>query len=130
MTSDRPRLLLVDDNENFRQLVMTWLEPSYDIVSADGAKTAMESLDGRKPDLIVLDVMMPDISGLELFGTIRRKPELEDVPVLFLTAYHQVLDGEDKDFFNRCRVLLKPFEIKELTEQIEQMLHDAEASPG
>lgn len=125
MDAGRTRLLLVDDNDSFRELVENWLAPRFDLVAASSAAEAFAALDRFTPDLIVLDVMMPNVSGLDMYRTLRERPNLATKPVLFLTAYHQVLAGQDADFFKNCRVLLKPFRLEELTEQIEQMLADA-----
>lgn len=123
----RKKLLLIDDNEAFCDLAQTWLAPMYDLVVAHDAPTALQVLAAKAgvPDLILLDVMMPTMSGIEFFLKLREDLRLRTVPVLFLTAYHQVLAGKDEALFRRCRVLLKPFRIEELKEQIEQMIAES-----
>ncbi|MFN7975435.1 MAG: response regulator [Acidobacteriota bacterium] len=128
----RKKLLLIDDNPAFCDLAQAWLAPHYDLVVANDAPAALQVLAAKAgvPDLVLLDVMMPAMSGIEFFMKIREDPRLKMVPVLFLTAYHQVLAGKDEALFRRCRVLLKPFRIEELKEQIEQMLAESPQAPS
>jgi two-component system OmpR family response regulator len=118
----KPRILLVDDNQSFRELVGSWLSSRSEVVVASSATDGLAALDRFTPDLIILDVMMPEISGRDMYRQLRARHGTAEVPVLFLTAYHQVLGDQDAAFFQRSRVLLKPFRLEELTEQIDQML--------
>ena len=129
MTDGRLQILVVDDDESFREMVGTWLAPRYDVDLAASVSDAMEILEGRTPDLAILDVMMPETSGIEMFRMLRSRDELKEIPVLFLTAHHQVLAGEEQELLDRCRVLLKPFRLGELEEQIQGTLADCEP-PG
>lgn len=123
------KLLLVDDDDGFREMIQTWLERRYELTTAASAEQALQALEHITPDMIILDVMMPEVSGRQLFAQLRSDERYRSIPVLFLTAYHQVLSGQDEEFYGKSRVLLKPFRLEELTDQIEQMLADRESPP-
>lgn len=127
METRRFKLLLVDDNESFCELARTWLAPRYDLRVENSARAGLEALKLEPPDLILLDIMMPEVSGLDLFAALRDDTTLRHIPVLFLTAYHQVLSGDDEQLFNKSRVLLKPFRFEELQQQIDEILTGAKA---
>lgn len=124
----RPRILLIDDNKGIQDLVRAWLDNRFDLEEASSAVEALRVLERFTPDLIILDVMMPGISGIEMFQMLKADPARARIPVLFLTAYHQLLAEETS--LARSRVLLKPFRLEELTEQIEELLAGpSEATP-
>ncbi|GED71701.1 DNA-binding response regulator [Brevibacillus reuszeri] len=86
-----PMILLVEDDENIRELVRLYLEANqFDVWEAESIQQAFMSLDEKQPDLIVLDILLPDGSGLELCQTLRDSGS--EVPVLFLSCKD---DSED-----------------------------------
>ncbi|WP_312115516.1 response regulator transcription factor [Brevibacillus reuszeri] len=86
-----PMILLVEDDENIRELVRLYLEANqFDVWEAESIQQAFMSLDEKQPDLIVLDILLPDGSGLELCQTLRESGS--EVPVLFLSCKD---DSED-----------------------------------
>ena len=81
------RILVVDDDENILALEKTILEgKGFDVTGAGGGGEALELLAKEKFDLVLLDVMMPEVDGFTVCRKIKEDPELEDVPVIFLTA--------------------------------------------
>ncbi|MEO0557590.1 MAG: ATP-binding protein [Bacteroidota bacterium] len=89
---DVPRVLVVDDNADLRQLVRRHLDDRYAVVEAADGAEALEQARERVPDAIVSDVMMPVMDGLELVQALRTDPETDFVPVLLLTARAAVED--------------------------------------
>jgi two-component system sensor histidine kinase/response regulator len=90
---DRPRpcLLVVDDQLSNIQTVGTLLHAEgYDVMSATSAEQALQRLRARRPDLLLLDMMMPGTSGLELCRVLMAKPSLAQIPVIFLSAADEV----------------------------------------
>ncbi len=78
-------ILLVDDEPNIIQLARMYLErEGYRIISAADVKAALETIRSKKPNLVVLDVMLPELDGLEVCKRLRR--EKNNVPVIMLTA--------------------------------------------
>ena len=81
------RILVVDDDENILSLERTILEQKgFDVTAAAGGAEALKLLAGQVFDLVLLDVMMPEIDGFTVCRKIKEDPRLNDVPVIFLTA--------------------------------------------
>ena len=81
------RILVVDDDENILSLERTILEQKgFDVTAAAGGAEALKLLAGQAFDLVLLDVMMPEIDGFTVCRKIKEDPRLKDVPVIFLTA--------------------------------------------
>ncbi len=118
----RPRLLLVDDNDAFREVLVAWLETRYDVVPARSPEVALAEAHRNPPDIVVLDIMMPVFTGIDVYRQLASDARLSAVPVVFLTAHHQALAGQDEELLSRCRVVLKPFRFQELDEQLELAL--------
>ena len=81
------RILVVDDDENILSLERTILEQKgFDVTSAGGGVEALKLLGEKTFDLVLLDVMMPEVDGFTVCRKIKEDPRLKDVPVIFLTA--------------------------------------------
>ena len=120
-----PVILVVDDDPNIRELISVNLRvKGYSIVLASDGKEAMEKIKTGAPDLIILDIMMPEIDGWELCKWIRDDPRLRSVKILMLTA-----KGTDRDkligreIFKADEYMTKPFEIDLLQQTISRMLN-------
>jgi len=93
-----PRVLLVDDTESVLLLYARQLRASgYEVLLAESGAAALVILERETPDLIVLDCMMPNMSGLEVLRKVRQMPLLADIPVIFLTAA-----GDEEELVNRA----------------------------
>ncbi|WP_038057539.1 response regulator [Thermus amyloliquefaciens] len=116
------RLLVVDDDPRIRHLLDLLLSGAgHQVVLADSAKAALEHLRKETPDLILLDIMMPDMDGLTLLGRIRAVRRLAKVPVIMFTGGGRELEGPSRalgaDLF-----LEKPISGRRLKEAIEGLL--------
>jgi CheY-like chemotaxis protein len=90
------RVLVVDDDENTRRFLSVALEANgYEAVTAEDGDDGFQKVQEEKPDLILLDVMMPKKTGFVLFKQLRRKEEFKDIPVIMLTAVAEVLEEEE-----------------------------------
>lgn len=90
------RVLVVDDDENTRRFLSVALEANgYDAVTAEDGDDGFQKVQEVKPDLILLDVMMPKKTGFVLFKQLRRKDEFKDIPVIMLTAVAEVLEEDE-----------------------------------
>lgn len=123
----KQKLLLVDDDANIRLLAGMSLEDDWDVVSAASGAEALSLAAQEKPDLILLDRMMPGMDGLETLSKLREMPDTKDTPVIFLTAKVQKHEVNDLDRQDIRGVLTKPFDPMTLTEEILKLL-DGRAS--
>ena len=120
---DNKKLLLIDDDPNLILLVKDYLEfRGYNVDTAENGREALEVLDHLIPDMIICDVMMPEMDGYALVKHIREVPVTNRIPVLFLSAKGQSQDrvkglNEGADVY-----MSKPFEPEELVAQVESSL--------
>ncbi len=120
---NRKKLLLVDDDPNLLLLVTDYLEfRGYEVISAQNGCEALAALKKDTPDMIICDVMMPDIDGYELVANLRQRPEIAWIPVLFLSAKGQSEDRIKGLNLGADVYMVKPFEPEELVAQVESSL--------
>ena len=120
------RILVADDDVDIRELVEFKLTTlGHDVVAvADGA-AAVEACRAERPDLVVLDVMMPGVSGLDAIRSIRADPALADLPVILLTARAQESDVETGFDSGADDYITKPFSPRELASRVQALLSRA-----
>jgi DNA-binding NarL/FixJ family response regulator len=120
------KLLLIDDDPNLILLVKDYLEfRGYEVVTAENGREALEVLDQQTPDMIICDVMMPEMDGYSLVSTIRSDPKTSWIPVLFLSAKGQSQDRVKGLNIGADVYMVKPFEPEELVAQVESSLKQA-----
>lgn len=95
----KPVVVMVDDEKDFLSVVRLWAEPDFEFVGIADPQELFEELDARKPDLLVLDVVMPGPGGFQLCRAVRSDPRFADLPVLFLTG-----SRKDEDFLRNMEV--------------------------
>ena len=123
-TDNQPKqLLLVDDDPNLILLIQDYLEfQGYEVKSADNGQEALDILERHIPDLIICDIMMPDIDGYEVVERIREDGRISWIPVIFLSAKGQTTDRVKGLTKGADVYLVKPFEPEELLAQVESSL--------
>lgn len=120
------KLLLIDDDPNLILLVKDYLEfRGYEVVTAENGREALEVLEQQIPDMIICDVMMPEMDGYSLVSTIRSDPKTSWIPVLFLSAKGQSQDRVKGLNIGADVYMVKPFEPEELVAQVESSLKQA-----
>jgi two-component system, OmpR family, response regulator ChvI len=122
-----PRVVVVDDDKQIVAVIEDILKnEGYDVVSYRDSHTALHQIKSRAPDLVILDIIMPKMNGIELLRSLRQK---SDVPVIFLTG---LLDEAEEllglqtgadDFIH------KPFSQRALVERVKSVLRRVRASP-
>jgi two-component system phosphate regulon response regulator PhoB len=119
----RARLLVVEDDLDISSLLQYTLSNAhFDTIAAHDCKTAWEILLEKPPELVVLDWMLPDMSGIELLQRIRREPALENVPVIMLTARSEECDRVRGLESGADDYIVKPFSPRELCARIRNRL--------
>lgn len=120
------RLLLIDDDPNLILLVKDYLEfRGYDVITAENGREALEVLEKEIPDMIICDVMMPEMDGYTLVKQLREDQRTNWIPVLFLSAKGQSQDRVKGLNIGADVYMVKPFEPEELVAQVESSLKQA-----
>jgi CheY-like chemotaxis protein len=122
---DPKKILVVDDDPNIVAILLKRLASAgYEVTTAQDGVEALAMAKSQKPDLIVMDVMMPKMTGYEVLEKFRAMDELQKVPVVVISA-----NGSMRDFFtdlSGVEFMLKPYEIKALLAKIERLLWESE----
>ena len=129
--SDRTSILVVDDEPKVVQTLQDRLEMNdYTVHTAYNGREGLKKALRLKPDVVLLDVIMPEMDGLEMLEALRDHPEGKDISVITLTARSQ---ANDIDRATACGIedyIVKPFEIGSLLEKIEMIVQNVKASVG
>ena len=128
MATDQMRVVCIEDEPEMIDLVRLILgRKGFEVIGADGGIEGLEKVRTEKPDLVLLDLMMPDLDGWEVYQQIKADPELRDIPVVVVTAKAQSIDkvlglhiAKVDDY------ITKPFGPQELLESVEKILGMAE----
>lgn len=115
-------VLLIEDEPNIIEAIRFILsrEGWHVDVHSDG-QTAVEAIAQRTPDIVILDVMLPNRSGYEILGDLRADPETEALPVLMLTARGQKQDRELAEQMGVSRFMTKPFSNAEVLSSVREL---------
>ena len=129
------RLLVVDDEPTVKELLSATLRFSgFTVSSAENGRQALESFRNDPPDLVLLDIMLPDMDGFEVIRRLRTLPRgggrPGPVPVLFLTARDTTADKINGLRLGGDDYVTKPFDLEELLARIRAILRRTGASPG
>jgi DNA-binding response OmpR family regulator len=119
------KILIADDNENIRDALTYLLEDEgYELLLAkDGADT-LRQVRERKPDILFLDIMMPEINGYDVCRTIKSDPDLKSIYVIMLTAKGQVAEQERGKDVGADEYIVKPFSPMEILAKVKQHFLD------
>lgn len=128
MSDDMKTVLAIDDNDINRFIVEEQLKPYYKVFSSHSGEDGLEVLKKEKVDLILLDVVMPDISGIELCKMFKRSESLKDVPIIFLTGNNMPEGIKEGLEAGASDYMIKPFNIVELRARIETQFKLKEAN--
>ena len=113
-------VLICDDEPSLRELIRISLDGPYSFAEADDGEKSLEIARRLRPDVIILDMMMPRLSGLEVLSEIRRDRGLAETPVIVLTA--QPSTKEEALRGGADIVMVKPFEPAQITAAVEEVL--------
>jgi len=120
------KILIVDDELNMRMLLKETLEEfeekGVELLVAENGSDAIESIRTEKPDLVILDVMMPSMDGFDVCSTIRNELGMKDVCVLMLSADGQVFNEKKSIDVGADGFMTKPFDPDEIAEKVAQIL--------
>ncbi len=121
--STRKTILVVDDERDIAELLTYNLKRAgFDVVVASSGRQALAAVEARIPDLIVLDVMLPELSGVEVAGRLRANPRVAHVPIVMLTAKTEEVDQIVGLTVGADDYVTKPFSMKVFLARVEAVL--------
>ena len=117
------KIMIVDDNPDILLSIKNGLEDSaeYKVIGAESGERCLEILEDEMPDLILLDIMMPEMSGWETYDEIKGNDTWGKIPIVFLTARTDKIARDAGDFLGEDYIE-KPFEISNVQERIDKIL--------
>jgi CheY-like chemotaxis protein len=122
------RILVVDDDPRLLHVVSMYLSiEGYDVDTAPNGEEGLQHLEAQRPDLVILDVMMPGIDGLEACRRIKSNPETRQIPVVLFTALSRTDDVESGRAAGANRFINKPFSLIGLGAVIRSFLSEESA---
>jgi DNA-binding response OmpR family regulator len=116
-------LLFVDDDEDIREIVALalGLDGALDVVTSPGGEQALAMMRARRPDLVMMDVMMPGMDGPAVLGRMRADASLQHIPVIFMTAKTDTADTARLRRLSAIGVIAKPFDPMTLGTQVRAL---------
>lgn len=122
LQSQQPTILAVDDSPLMQEMIKEALAQDYNVLVADSAEGALSLLYHQPITMLLLDVCMPGIDGLELCRTLRSLPEFRDLPIMLVTGKDRVFDKVQGRLAGANEYLTKPFNAEQLRESCRQLL--------
>lgn len=123
-SGQKRKILVVDDEPNVRKLLRTLLK-NYTVVEAEDGEKAVEIAGAEKPDLILMDIMMPKMDGYSSCYALKRTPATKSIPIIILTALDLKLNLEFGKEIGADGYITKPFNSHDLLDNIGQVLPTA-----
>ena len=123
MDSSQKTILVADDEEDLRLLIEVTLgDQKYRVLTAVDGKAALEHIRQAPPDLLILDWMMPGLTGVEVVKLLRQDPMTTGLPIVLLTAKARQEDQEEARTLGIFAYLVKPFSPLELLQKVQEAL--------
>jgi PleD family two-component response regulator len=121
--SSQGNLLLVDDTPNNLRLLSAMLtEQGYEVRRVVNGQMALKTARANPPDLILLDIKMPDMNGYEVCQRLKMDPDTQEIPVIFISALDEVLDKVKAFAVGGVDYITKPFSEEEVFSRVENIL--------
>lgn len=118
-------VLIIDDEETIQKVVQfgICMAAGWTVLTASSGPQGIQTAQTQQPDVILLDVMMPDLDGIATFKELQSHPATDQIPVIFLTAKAQTAEKRQFNDLGVSGVITKPFNSLDLPEQIAKILH-------
>src|SRR3989339_147798 len=119
------KILIIDDEENIVQLlILNLMAESFNIDTAYDGEEGLDKIDSFQPDLIILDIRLPKMTGWELCRKIKEDPKYKKISVIILTASAQRTDRDKAFSLGADEFLSKPFEVQYVIDKIKEILEN------
>ena len=121
--ASRKKILVVDDNDIQLSFTEMQLHDKYEVITAKSGKEALDRLvHGFMPDLILLDILMPNMDGWETFGRLRAVSVLHEAPIIFLSSINEKREIDRAFQMGAADFIVKPYDEKDLHARIKKVL--------
>lgn len=119
------KLLHVEDDADIREIAQMSLDMSgeFEVIQCESGEDALKAVQGYTPDVILLDMMMPGMTGKQTLEQMREMPHLADVPAIFMTARAQQSEQDELRVNGAAEVISKPFDPMTLADQIKAAMN-------
>jgi CheY-like chemotaxis protein len=128
--SNKNTLIIADDEPTIRLLVSSILGKSYTILTAANGQEVLDIVSQNRPDLILMDIMMPRMDGYTACASLKRDPETADIPVVMLTGVGHELNKVLAEQMGADNYITKPFTSEELKDTVKKHLSPATVGAG
>jgi len=127
MTSALKKIIIVEDQTETADLFEIILSDEYEVIKIHTSTSAMSVIQAELPDVVLLDIMMPDVTGWEILDFIRREPDLQHIPVVLISAYHTMRKDIHKGMDAGANAYLtKPVNVDKLRKTLARVIRVAE----
>lgn len=121
--ADRRVVLLAEDDRDIRELVTRKLQSAgFGVIAVADGTSALAEISRQAPDVALLDVMMPGLSGLDIVSELQRSAQTASIPVILMSAKSQEFDVESGIALGAADYIVKPFSPRELISRVEAVL--------
>jgi DNA-binding response OmpR family regulator len=124
--SDKKKIVVADDEPFILSALQDTLSDDYSVYSAANGKLAIAEVEKVRPDMVILDVMMPEMDGLEACKQLKKNKDTSSIPVILLTAKGQITDIEKGFKSGADAYVVKPFSPARLIEKVEEIFEKVE----
>ena len=121
----KKKILIVEDNADLLKVLQLLLKDPYEPIVAMKGTQAVDIAAAERPDLILLDIVLPDMNGFEIARLMRQQPETQSTPILAMTAKVSRIDEEDCILSGCNDFIAKPFTFEQLLPRIEKLLNQS-----
>ena len=121
---EKARILVVEDNQDTRQFLETVLSREFEVICTENAVLGIDFARNKRPDLIVLDIMLPILNGFDACNLLKKDEATKNIPIIFLSAKNTVGDITQGLGLGADDYLAKPFDYKELVARIKVRLRE------
>src|SRR3954469_8894577 len=118
----KPRILIIEDNADTRRFLEAMLSKEFEIITAENAVTGIDYARNKSPDVILLDIMLPILSGYDACSLLKKDEKTKRIPIIFLSAKNTVSDITQGLSTGADDYIPKPFDYKELVARVKARL--------
>ena len=122
----KKKILIVEDNADLLKVLQLLLKYPFEAIPAMKGAEAVDIAATERPDLILLDVVLPDMNGFEIARLMRQRPETKSTPILAMTAKVSRIDEEECILSGCDDFIAKPFTFEQLLPRIEKLLNQSD----